>query len=137
MSLATSVRSAGQVIVGFSWSLTVTFCIADAVLPEVSVTVQVTVVVPCGKTAGASLTTLATPQLSAVAGVPRFTFAFAALHLPGSVGTSGRSAGAVIVGGSLSCTVTFCVAVALLPEPSTTVHVTTVVPSGNGLGALL
>src|SRR5437773_592548 len=39
-SLGMFVRSAGQVIVGFSWSLTVTFWVQVAVLPEVSVTFQ-------------------------------------------------------------------------------------------------
>ena len=42
-----------------------------AVLPEVSVTVQVTVVVPFGKVAGALLTVVATAQLSAVVAVLR------------------------------------------------------------------
>ena len=42
-------------------------------LPLLSVTVQVTVVVPSGKAAGALLLTDATPQLSAVVGVPRTT----------------------------------------------------------------
>ena len=71
-----------------------------------SVTVQVTVVVPFGNDAGASLTTEATPQLSAVVGEPRATCALAVLQAPGSVGTSVRFAGAVIVGGVVSLTVT-------------------------------
>ena len=72
-------------------------------LPALSVTVHVTVVVPIGKVAGALLVTEATPQLSAVAGAvsttvakhePAFVFAFtAAAH--------------VIVGFWLSVTVTF------------------------------
>ena len=41
--------------------------------PLPSVTVQVTVVLPTGKLAGALLVTLATEQLSAVAGVPKLT----------------------------------------------------------------
>src|SRR5258708_4407161 len=43
------VISAGQVITGFSVSLTVTMKLQLATLPELSVAVQVTVVVPTGK----------------------------------------------------------------------------------------
>lgn len=39
-------------------------------LPLLSVTVQVTVVVPTGKIVGASLVTVSTPQLSVVVGDP-------------------------------------------------------------------
>ena len=41
---------AGQVIVGFSSSVTVTVCVQLAVLPLPSVTIHVTVVTPIGKT---------------------------------------------------------------------------------------
>ena len=44
-----------------------------AVLPEASVTVQITLVVPTGNVAGALLVTDATEQLSFVVGVPRAT----------------------------------------------------------------
>src|SRR5207237_9721681 len=57
-SVGTSVRFAGQVMVGFSWSWTVTLWVQLAVLPEASVTVQVTMVVPLGNWVGASLTAL-------------------------------------------------------------------------------
>jgi hypothetical protein len=43
------------------------------VFPLLSVTVQVTVVIPNGKADGALLLTEATPQLSAVVGVPNET----------------------------------------------------------------
>src|SRR5206468_221301 len=43
------VMGAGQVIVGFSWSSTVTLKVQEAVFSEVSVTVQVTNVVPLAK----------------------------------------------------------------------------------------
>ena len=63
-----------QVMVGSSLSVTTTSKLHVAVLPELSVIVHSTVVVPSGKTAPAkvapplkSLTTLATPQLSPVA----------------------------------------------------------------------
>ncbi len=47
--------AAGAVIVGAILSVTVTICVAVAVLPFPSVTVQVTVVFPRGKAAGALL----------------------------------------------------------------------------------
>ena len=61
-------------------SSTVTSCVAVAVLPFTSVTVQVTVVVPTGYVFGASLVVLWTPQLSAVVAFPRVTFAASASH---------------------------------------------------------
>ena len=41
----------------------------------------------------------------------------------------------MIVGKVASLTVTNCVAVAVFPEPSTTVHVTVVTPNGKAAGA--
>ena len=71
-------------------------------------------------------------QLSVVIGLPKlaitasqFVFAFTV-----------RSAGATIVGFVLSSTVTVCVAVAVFPALSVTVHVTIVDPSEKTLGAL-
>src|SRR5262245_61036719 len=57
---------AGQVMVGFSPSVIDTVCVQVAEFPFTSVTVQVTTVTPILNTAGASLVTVATPQLSAV-----------------------------------------------------------------------
>ena len=88
-------RLAGQVIVGFSTSVTVTFWLQVAVLPDPSVTVQVTTVTPIGYTAGPLLVTEATPQLSAVTGAPNTTPL--AVQIVGSVFTA-TSAGQVIVG---------------------------------------
>ena len=51
--------------------MTTTSCVAAAVLPDASVTVQVTTVVPNGYEDGASLVTEATLQLSLVVGDPR------------------------------------------------------------------
>ena len=73
------------------------------------------------------LVTVATPQLSAVTGVPSATFD--ALHLPLSAFTV-TAIGAVMVGFWLSVTVTVWVAVDLLPFTSVTVQVTVVVPTG-------
>src|SRR5690606_40347963 len=93
---------------------------------ELSVTVQVTVVIPSGKLAGASLVTSLTPHLSLVVGRPRFTFE--AVHSSGSVSTE-TFAGAMIVGLILSSTVTVAVAVPVFPLLSVTVRVTVLSPT--------
>src|SRR6266436_1579375 len=67
-----TLTGAGQVIVG-GWLSTTTVCWQVLLLPCTSTTVQVTVLVPTGKVAGALLVTLATPQLSDVLGVPSAT----------------------------------------------------------------
>jgi hypothetical protein len=77
-----------------------------------SVTVQVTGVVPSGKFAGASFVTVATPQLSEVTGVPKERPE--AEQLPASV-LADNGGGQVMTGGMLSCTVTFCAQVAVFP----------------------
>ena len=71
-------------------------------LPLPSITVQVTVVSPNGKVAGASFVTLATEQLSAVTGFPKTTVVATQELFTFPV----TSAGAVIVGFTLSVTVT-------------------------------
>ena len=106
---------------------------AVAVLPDPSVTVQVTVVLPNGKVAGASLVTEATEQLSEVVGVPNET----PVAVQPELVLADTAAGAMMLGFTLSITVTTCVAVAVLPDPSVTVQVTVVLPSGNAEGALL
>jgi hypothetical protein len=93
---------AGQEIAGFSLSVTVTVWSQLAVFPALSVTAQVTVVVPAGNAAGALFVTEATPQLSAVTGVPRLTpVAVQPLFVVVLTAT-----GQVIVGRILSVTVT-------------------------------
>src|SRR5436190_1753625 len=77
--------------------------------------------------AGALLVTLATVQLSAVTGVPRFTPVATQELLTKAV----TSPGQVMVGGCLSSTVTVNVQELLLPELSVAVLVTVVVPTGN------
>src|ERR1043166_1438706 len=111
----------------------ITVCWQLLLLPWTSTTVQVTVLVPTGKLAGALLVTLATPQLSAVAGVPSTTPL--ALHRPVSAFTVTRP-GQVMLGASVSSTVTDWVQVLLLPLRSVTVQVTSVVPTGKLVGAL-
>ena len=97
-------------------------------MPEPSVTVQVTVVAPNGKLVGALFVVEATLQLSAVVGVPSVTFEAAVAHVPASTLTL-TAAGAVMVGSMLSTTVTTCVAVAVLPDASVAVRVTTFDPT--------
>ena len=96
-----TLTAAGAVMVGSMLSTTVTTCVAVAVLPDPSVTVQVTVVAPNGKLVGALLVVEATLQLSAVVGVPSVTFEAAVANVPASTLTV-TAAGAVIVGSMLS-----------------------------------
>ena len=124
---------AGETIVGFVLSVTVTNCVTVVVLPLLSVTVQVTVVAPSAKTLGALLVTLTTVQLSVAVGVPNATLK-AAHELFALTNTF---AGAVTKGTCVSVTVTVCVAVVVFPALSVTVQVTVVVPSANVAGALL
>ena len=72
MSVAACVMLAGQVICGFSVSLTVTVKEQVAGLPLASLTVQLTVVVPFGKVEPEGGVQVGVPvpvQLSVVAGV--------------------------------------------------------------------
>src|ERR1041384_48544 len=85
-----------------------------------SVTVQVTTVVPTANWDGASLTTLAMPQLSETIGVPRSTPA--AEHWPGSALTV-RLPGQAIAGGVVSRTVNVAWHWALWPDGSVAVSV--------------
>ena len=96
---AAVVTSGGAVIVGGVVSFTVTCCVADAVPAEL-VAVQVTSVVPSGKTLplGTPLRVTVAPALAV--GVPRArSVTIAQAHVaPGPVPTV-TSGGAVIVGG--------------------------------------
>src|SRR6266850_930161 len=131
-----SVSPVGAVIVGFSWSLTVTSCVAVEPLPCTSIAVQVTVVIPFGNglTKGCpSLRTpprLPTPQLSATV-VPRDTLP---VHAPGSVELVMFEA--AIAGTSMSKTVTVNVELAD-PQLFVAVAVTVVVPTGKAVPGFL
>src|SRR6266581_2896405 len=115
-------------MVGFSWSSTVTSCVAVAVLPAASVAVQVTVVAPLAKLAGASLLAVTPGQLSDAVGLPSATPV--AAQAPASVPTV-RARGAVIVGFSSSVTVTVWTQVAdLFPDASIACQVIVVTPFG-------
>src|SRR5260370_3198839 len=89
---ATTVTSAGQVMEGGWLSVTITSCGQVAVLRCESVAVQITVLVPTGKIAGALLVTVTAPQLSETVGVPSVTLV--APHRPGEA-TTVTSAGQV------------------------------------------
>src|SRR5206468_6155989 len=125
---AATVTSGGQVIVGGWVSLTITVCGQVTLLPELSVTVQTTVLVPTGKSTGVLLATVTGPQLSATVGVPSETLVVP--HRPGEAATV-TSAGHEIVGGWVSLTITVCRQVTLLPELSVTVQITVFVPTGK------
>ena len=58
-------------MVGAVLSTTVMICVAVAVLPAASVAVQVTVVLPSGKAAGALLVTVTVPQSTLAKGEPK------------------------------------------------------------------
>jgi hypothetical protein len=123
-----TVISAGQLIVGFSVSLTVTVNVQVAVLPEASVAVAVTVVIPTGKDEpeAGEYDIVAPGQLS-VTDPAKFTIA---LHCPGAL-LAVISAGQVTAGASVSLTVTLNVHEAVFPAASVAVAVTKVVPTGN------
>src|SRR2546425_2673291 len=131
---ALTVTRAGQEMVGSCVSLTITVCGQVALLPWLSVTVQITVLVPTGKSEGALLVTVTGPQLSATVGVPRVTLV--APHRPAEALTV-TSAGQEMVGGCVSLTMTVCGQVTLLPWLSVTVQITVLVPTGKSEGALL
>ena len=122
-SAATNI-SLGQVTEGGCVSSTVTVKLQPAVLPEVSVAVQFTVVGPSAKTEpeGGVQATVAPGQLSDTAG------AKATLVLQVMVTLVTMFAGQTMLGGWLSLTVTVKVHVAILPEASVALQVTVVVP---------
>src|SRR5437899_696269 len=98
-----------------------------------SVTVQTTglVPVPNVRSASASLTTLATSQLSLVAsGVPITTLL--TVHRPRSVLVK-TSAGQAIMGGSVSMVVTVNVQFVLWPQLSVAMQLTMLIPTPNVL----
>ena len=103
---AATVTSAGQVVISGGWlSVTITVCKQVAVFPPASCTVQVTVLVPTGKLAGASLVTIsAPPQLSLATKLPKVTLV--AEHVPSSATTFTCAGQVVITGGWVSVTTT-------------------------------
>lgn len=123
-----AVLLAGQVIAGNCVSLTVTVKLHVAVLPDASVAVAVTVVVPFGKFVpdGGLVTTLTPGQLSDAVTLKVTTLE----HCPGVVVVT-IFAGQVTRGGCVSLIVTVNEQLAVLPLASVTVQLTVVVPFGN------
>src|SRR5439155_16161406 len=120
--------------VGGVVSTTVTVVVAVALLPAASRAVNVMVVGPGGKIAGALLATRTDPlTLSDATGIGTAT------DVPdGPVCSTVVGGGTPLnVGGVVSTTVTVVVAVALLPAASRAVNVTVVGPGGKIAGALL
>ena len=129
------VMSAGQVTFGACASVTTTSMEQVAVFPTLSVAVHVTVVVLSGYTPEASAVLLKSLskemadtelQLSDAVGEPMVTVA---VHVLRSVLTE-AFAGQVILGASLSLTVTVNEQSSVFPASSVAVKVTVVVPSG-------
>lgn len=115
-----------------SWihtSKTVTLKLQEALLPEVSVAAQLTVVIPSGKTEpdGGEQTTVAPGQLSTTVGAGYVTIV---LTSPGFGVTNIWSFGQVTFGGSTSLTLMVCEQDAILPPESVAVHVIVVTPTG-------
>ena len=125
--VAVAVSPAGQITVGGILSTTVTLCAAVLVLPDASVTVQVTTVIPTGKLAGALFVAVSPGQLSEVTGVPNTTPVAAQLFASTFTLTAD---GAVITGFSLSSTVILNEQVAV-PQILVAVTVTVVTPLLN------
>ena len=105
------------------------------VLPLLSVTVQVTVLVPTGNRAGALLVIVTEPQLSVAVTVPKVT---PVAKQDPALALVVTSAGQDVINGTwVSRTITRCWQVVVLPLLSVTVQVTVFVPTGNCAGALL
>jgi hypothetical protein len=96
------------------------------VLPWMSVTVQVTFVFPIGNAAGALFDTESTPQLSAVEGVPNET----PVAVQPEFVVALTAVGQVMVGFSLSVTVTVMEQRAVSWRSSTAIQFTVVAPTG-------
>src|SRR5688572_13482773 len=114
--------AAPQVTLGATRSVTSTLCVAVAALPEASVAVQVTTVVPTGKLAGASLASAGVPaQSSTATGNPRLAGPQSSMET--AAGTDSNK-GAVV-----STTVTVWVAAAARRSASSAVQVIVLAPT--------
>ena len=99
-------------------------------MPDSSVAVQVTTCSPRSKVSGASLVTVTLLTVSVAFGADN-----SIVLSDADVASWVMSAGAVITGLVVSCTVTFWVAVEMFPEESVAVQVTVVSPNGKDFGA--
>ena len=119
----------GQAIARGTVSTTVTEKLQAALLPDASVAVQCTVVVPLVK-----VDPLAGIQLDVT---PGQLSCAVTVQLARPVFVTTIFAGQTIVGAWLSTTITRCVQLLALPHPSVAVQTTGFVPTGNCEGALL
>src|SRR6476646_9438053 len=120
----------GQLIVGASVSLTVTVKLQFLEFPAASVAVHVTVLLPFGKVepeAGTHVTVGFPGQLSVAVGVANVT---TAEQCPRSLGLV-IFPGQLIVGASVSLTVTVKLQFLEFPAASVAVHVTVLLPFGK------
>ena len=124
IAVASAFIASGTVSTGFVVSTIVIFCSAVEAFPFSSVAVQITVVVPTGKSAGA-LFVVVTLKISLVVGEPKSTSVLTA------VASIVISLGATIVGFVVSTIMTSCIAVDSFPFASFAVHLTGVVPNVN------
>ena len=97
-----------------------------------SVAVHVIVVSPSGKTSGASFEIDGVSTRSLETGLPSTTMFESA-----DVASAVTESGAVMLGAVVSTTVTVWIALAELPDESTTVQVTVVSPTGKTSGAIM
>src|SRR5947209_10183707 len=119
---------AGQVMLGFSVSLTVTVKLQLVVLLDESVAVQMTVLVPFAKVEPLDgMQTTPTPGQSSLAVSVKVT---AVLHWPTAV-LATMFAGQVIAGFSVSLMVTVKLQLVVLLDASVAVHMTVFVPFAN------
>ena len=114
--------------------MTVTTSVQVIVFPKPSATLQMTVVLPIGNSAGASLMILVAQVSIIVGGVSNDDDA---VQVAGSAISVCGVVLQMTVGGEKSDTLINCVHDAVLPLPSSTVHVIVVIPAGNAGGASL
>ena len=129
---ASTVMFDGIINSGLVVSTTLTNCSALVVFPDVSAAVHVTVVSPSGKNSGALFETIGlTSTISVAVAVP-----ISNIIPDKSLISITRSIGCTSVGEIVSTTLTNWSALAVFPDVSDAVHVTTVSPSGKNSGAL-
>src|SRR6185436_7632879 len=125
-----TVRFAGALKTGFSWSSTVTVCVAVFVLPCASVAVQVIVVVPTGNNAANNAASLRTPTSVTPGQVSEAVVPSDAIVAPQAPAVETVRFEVAIVGFSVSFTVTVKFVLAL-PHALVAVAVTVVTPTGK------
>ena len=127
-AVACSTVMSANVIAGAVVSVMVTANVLSALLPEASVAVTVTTVLPNGKTVVAgSCDHVTFGLLSQISS----TVADKGMSVPAALACSRVMSDAVIVGAVVSTTVMMTSSVALAPAPSLTVSVTVWLPSWN------